>query len=81
MGEGLGVCGNVNMPAPIVDWRSKLEIERKVIASTRTAKELVKNGFPIVDIKPHKNDGRRTVFVFNNTSELVKFISDNKLEV
>lgn len=56
-------------------------MKQKVIASTRTAKELVKNGFPIVDIKPHKNDGRRTVFVFDNTDELIKFISDNKLEV
>lgn len=47
----------------------------KVIASTTLARELVKNGFIVIDIKPHKHDKKRTVHVFEDTEKLQDFIN------
>lgn len=53
----------------------------KVIAINRLAKELIRNGFKIVDIKSHKDDHRRTVFVFELTPELEDYLKSIKSEV
>ena len=42
----------------------------KVIAENKLARKLIKMGFKIVDIKPHKEDHKRTVFVFEHSEEL-----------
>lgn len=55
------------------------EIKRKVIGSSKTAKELLKQGFKIIDISPHKNDSKRTVFVFEDTDELKDFLSTREV--
>ena len=55
--------------------------QQKVISSNKVARQLVKNGFPIVDIKAHKSDPKRTVFVFDLTQSLVDYLAANKLEV
>lgn len=55
--------------------------ETILIGSTRIAKALCNAGFVIVNIKPHKNDSRRTAFIFENTPEIQEFIKLNSLEV
>lgn len=65
--------------APIVDWRSKLELERKVIGSNKLAKELLLKGFKLVDISPHRNDGKRTVFVFEYTDDLKVYLLNREV--
>lgn len=52
-----------------------------LIGSTRIAKALCNANFPIVNIKPHKNDSRRTAFIFEDTPEIREFIKLNNLEV
>jgi len=54
---------------------------RRVIPSSRLAKELLKEGFKIIDIAPHKNDHRRTVFIFENTKQLQDYLKDGKESV
>lgn len=47
-----------------------------VIFSAAKARELLKNGFQIVDIKPHKNDPtkKQSVFVFKYDDRINDFI-------
>lgn len=45
------------------------ELKRKVIRSSKIAKELITKGFVIIDIAQDKNDYKRTVFVFEDTPE------------
>lgn len=47
-----------------------------VIFSAAKARELLKNGFQIVDIKPHHDDPtkKQSVFVFKYNPEIEKFI-------
>lgn len=46
------------------------------IFSAKTARQLLKEGFAIIDIKPDKNDpeGKRSVFVFRNDKGLLEKI-------
>lgn len=45
-------------------------MNRKVIKSSRIAKELISLGFVIIDIAQDRNDHKRTVFVFEDTEVL-----------
>jgi hypothetical protein len=54
---------------------------RVVVASTKTAKILLKQGFKVIDIAPHKANPHRTVFIFEKTKELEDYIKSNNLEV
>lgn len=47
-----------------------------VIFSAAKARELLKNGFQIIDIKPHHDDPtkKQSVFVFKYDPEIEKFI-------
>ncbi len=47
-----------------------------VIFTASKARELLKNGFEIIDIKPHKNDPtkKQSVFVFKYDPEIENFI-------
>ena len=46
-----------------------------VITTSKLARHLIKLGFIVVDIKPHKSEENRTVFVFReerNIREIIK---------
>ena len=45
-------------------------MKRRVIRSSKVAKELCNRGFHIIDISQDRNDYKRTVFVFEETLEL-----------
>lgn len=66
-------------------YNRKINLHRKgikkmrktiVIFSAAKARELLKNGFQIVDIKPHKNDPtkKQSVFVFKYDDRINDFI-------
>ncbi|KUO66146.1 MAG: hypothetical protein APF84_12555 [Gracilibacter sp. BRH_c7a] len=44
--------------------------EARLIFSPQVAKYLLAKNFNIIDIKPHKNDHRATVFIFRNDEGL-----------
>ena len=46
----------------------------KTIISASLARFLIQRGFIVRDIKPNSRDSRRTVFIFDNNSELIKEI-------
>lgn len=46
------------------------EKKRRVIKSSKLAKELIKMGFVIIDIAQDRNNHTRTVFVFEDTEQL-----------
>ena len=50
----------------------------KIVYDTRIARELLRLGYKIIDIKPDKydKDKKRTIFVFNNDEGLEKDIYD-----
>lgn len=56
-------------------------MNRLLIGSTKIAKLLLNAGFVVIDIKPHKNDSRRTAFIFEDTPIIREFIQLNSLEV
>jgi hypothetical protein len=58
--------------------RNRVEKKRKVIKSSKMAKELLSYGFIIIDIAPDKNDYKRTVFVFESTPEFEKVLNSIK---
>ena len=47
-------------------------MEVKVVGSNKQAKELLRLGYKIIDIKPHKDDYKRTVFVFECNEAFIK---------
>ncbi len=49
-----------------------VERKFKLVFTAKTARKLLKMGFPIVDIKAKKDNPERTVFVFENTEEFSK---------
>lgn len=66
-----------------MDWSCRLLVVRiqmktKVISENKLARELIKEGYSLVDIKPHKNDSRRTVFVFELTQKLESRLQQEK---
>lgn len=50
----------------------------KIVYDARIARELLRLGYTIIDIKPDKydKDKKRTIFVFNNDEGLEKNIYD-----
>ena len=50
----------------------------KIVYDARIARELLRLGYTIIDIKPDKydKDKKRTIFVFNNDEGLEKDIYD-----
>jgi len=43
-----------------------------LIFNPKIARNLIKNGFNIIDIKADKNNTDRTIFVFKRSEELLK---------
>ena len=54
--------------------------EAITIFTAKTARELLKKGFTLIDIKPDKNDpdGKRSVFIFKNDENLLERIKEYK---
>lgn len=57
-------------------------MEKKAITifTAKTARELLKDGFTLIDIKPDKNDpdGKRSIFIFRNDENLSEKIREYK---
>ena len=49
-----------------------MKIQTKCIFTPFVARNLLKMGNPIIDIKPDKNNKDKTIFVFENTDKLKK---------
>lgn len=47
-------------------------INTKSIFTPFVARNLLKMGNPIIDIKPYKEDRNKTIFIFENTEKLQK---------
>ena len=48
-----------------------------VILSASVARDLIKKGFVVQDIKPNKHDSKKTVFVFQKTNCLMTYLKAN----
>ena len=46
--------------------------EARLVFTVKLARELLKLGYTIVDIKPDKDNRERTIFAFRNENGLVK---------
>ena len=56
-----------------MDMQSKIKIKDSVIVfKARTARQLLKEGFHLIDIKPLKEDTRRSLFIFERTNEIME---------
>ncbi|HAU84916.1 MAG TPA: hypothetical protein DCW90_05270 [Lachnospiraceae bacterium] len=53
-----------------------VEREYKIIFNAGCARNLLKNGVPIYDIKPDKNNPEKTLFVFKRTDEFERVFSE-----
>lgn len=53
-------------------------MKTKVVTENKIARELIKEGYSLIDIKPHKNDSRRTRLVFELTDKLESRLSKEK---
>lgn len=53
--------------------------ESITIFTAKKARELLKEGFTMVDIKPDKTDidGKRSIFIFKNEKGLLEKIKEN----
>ena len=47
----------------------------KLVFDAKAARKLCKAGFPIIDIKPYRDNPDKTVFVFDNTEEFQNALS------
>ena len=58
------------------------EMERKAVTifTAKTARQLLKDGFTIIDIKPDRTDvdGKRSVFVFKNENGIIEKLNQYK---
>lgn len=52
-----------------------MDNKAKIVFEPQTARKLLKEGCQIIDIKPHKEDKNRTVFVFVNDDNFKKQIA------
>lgn len=52
----------------------KMEKDSVLVFNPKIARDLIKKGFNIIDIKPFKEDKDRTIFVFQRTEEILKEI-------
>lgn len=57
-----------------IDCVTSNDSDTIVILSASVARELIKSGFVLRDIKPNKNDRKKTVFVFQKTDSLLLHI-------
>ncbi len=53
----------------------------RIILTPTLAKHLLALGFRIVDLKPHKEDYKRTVFVFENCDALALAVNEYKYKI
>lgn len=57
-------------------------MERKAVTifTAKTARQLLKDGFTIIDIKPDRTDvdGKRSVFVFKNENGIIEKLNQYK---
>lgn len=51
-------------------------MEGRIIFSAVLARNLIKQGFIVIDIKPNNRDKKRTVFVFEDSDELNQAIEE-----
>lgn len=49
--------------------------DKKVVTSCKLARRLILDGFKVIDIKPHRDNPERTVFLFDNTEQLNNLIN------
>lgn len=52
-------------------------MKKVFIFSIKVAKNLVKNGFRIIDITENQKDKDKIVFVFQNTEEIREYLNEN----
>lgn len=50
--------------------------EYKLIFTSKLARQLLKEGYQIVDIKPSKENKDRTIFAFKNSEQLEKLLNN-----
>ena len=55
-----------------------MEEEFVSVFSPRVARNLIKSGVQVVDIKPFKEDSSRTIFIFKKNDEVMKEIHKKK---
>ena len=53
-------------------------MRRKVIISYSLAKDLIRNGFRVIDIEPNNKDSKRTIFIFENTEALTTYLQHKR---
>lgn len=53
-----------------MNWNKEKILNTKCIFTPFVARNLLKMGNPIVDIKPDKNNKDKTIFVFEDTNKL-----------
>lgn len=49
-----------------------------LVFNPKIARDLIKQGFQVIDIKPFKENVDRTIFVFERTEEVLKVIYADK---
>lgn len=60
-----------------MDMQSKIKIKDSVIVfKARTARQLLKEGFHLIDIKPLKEDTHRSLFIFERTDEIMERLKE-----
>lgn len=60
-----------------IDCVTFSENDTIVILSASVARDLIKKGFMVQDIKPNKHDFKKTVFVFKKTNSLMTYLKTN----
>lgn len=56
-----------------MDMQSKIKFKDSVIVfKAKIARQLLKEGFHLIDIKPFKEDTRRSLFIFERTGEIME---------
>lgn len=51
-------------------------MKKVFIFSIKVARDLIKNGFNIIDVVENQKDKKRAVFVFTNTKEIRNYVKD-----
>ena len=51
-------------------------MKKVFIFSIKVARDLIKNGFNIIDVVENQKDKKRAVFVFTNTKEIRNYVND-----
>ena len=56
-----------------------IEEEGKIVFSPQVAHYLLRRGFPIINIKPDKNNRDKTIFIFKKDEALFDAIEDYRM--